>query len=100
MEGALSRLNTDYIDLYYQHRVDPNVQPEVVAEVMKELIKEGKIKALGLSNALIDYMNRAHGICPIAAIENQYFMVNEDSFIKTVVNALNEDISLSFYGLN
>ena len=75
VEGSLKRLNTDYIDLYYQHRVDPNVEPEVVAEVMKELIEEGKIKAWGLSNASIDYMKRAHAVCPIAAIENQYSMV-------------------------
>jgi aryl-alcohol dehydrogenase-like predicted oxidoreductase len=75
VEGSLKRLKVDYIDLYYQHRVDPNVEPETVAVTMKELITEGKIKAWGLSNAPIDYMKRAHAVCPIAAIENQYSMM-------------------------
>lgn len=47
VEGSLKRLQTDYIDIYYQHRNDPNVEPEVVAQTMKELIDEGKIKAWG-----------------------------------------------------
>ncbi|WP_141604051.1 aldo/keto reductase [Terrilactibacillus laevilacticus] len=75
LEGSLKRLKTDYIDLYYQHRIDPNVVPEDVAETMKELMVEGKIKAWGLSNAPIEYMRRAHAVCPIAAIENQYSMM-------------------------
>lgn len=75
VKGSLKRLKVDCIDLYYQHRVDPKVEPEVVARVIKELIAEGKIKAWGLSNASIDYMRRAHAVCPLAAIENQYSMV-------------------------
>ncbi|WP_026565669.1 aldo/keto reductase [Bacillus sp. UNC41MFS5] len=75
LEGSLKRLKVDCIDLYYQHRTDPNVEPEAVAETMKELMAEGKIKAWGLSNAPIDYMKRAHAVCPIAAIENQYSMM-------------------------
>ena len=75
IQGSLRRLKVDCIDLYYQHRVDPKVEPEVVAGVMKEFIAEGKIKAWGLSNAPIDYMKRAHAVCPLAAIENQYSMV-------------------------
>ena len=75
IEGSLKRLQTDYIDLYYQHRVDPDVESEIVAEVMKELIKKGKIKVWGLSNAPIDYLRRAHAICPISAVENQYSMM-------------------------
>ena len=75
LEGSLKRLKVDCIDLYYQHRVDPNVEPEVVAGVMKELIAEGKIKTWGLSNAPINYMKRAHSVCPLSAIENQYSMV-------------------------
>lgn len=75
LEGSLKRLKSEVIDLYYQHRVDPNVAPEIVAETMKELIKEGKIKAWGLSNAPIDYIRRAHAVCPLSAIENQYSMV-------------------------
>lgn len=75
LDESLKRLQTDYIDLYYQHRVDPNVEPEVVAGVMKELIEEGKIKAWGLSNAPIEYLKRANAICPVSAVENQYSMV-------------------------
>jgi aryl-alcohol dehydrogenase-like predicted oxidoreductase len=75
IEGSLKRLKVDFIDLYYQHRIDPNVEPEAVAATMKELMAEGKIKAWGLSNAPIDYMRRAHAVCPIVAIENQYSMM-------------------------
>ena len=75
LEGSLERLGVDYIDLYYQHRVDPEVEPEVVAGVMKELLAEGKIKYWGLSNAPLDYLRRAHAVCPVTCIENQYSMV-------------------------
>ncbi|HEX5350566.1 MAG TPA: aldo/keto reductase [Trichococcus sp.] len=75
LEGSLNRLGVDYIDLYYQHRVDPEVEPEVVAGVMKELMAEGKIKHWGLSNAPLDYLRRAHPVCPVTCIENQYSMV-------------------------
>ena len=75
VEGSLKRLGVDYIDLYYQHRVDPEVEPEVVAGVMKELLAEGKIKHWGLSNAPLDYLRRAHAVCPVTCIENQYSMV-------------------------
>ncbi|MGB9342331.1 aldo/keto reductase, partial [Trichococcus sp.] len=75
VEGSLKRLGIDYIDLYYQHRVDPEVEPEVVAGVMKELMAEGKIKHWGLSNAPLDYLRRSHAVCPVTCIENQYSMV-------------------------
>lgn len=75
LEGSLERLGVDYIDLYYQHRVDPEVEPEVVAGVMKELMAEGKIRHWGLSNAPLDYLKRAHAVCPVTCIENQYSMV-------------------------
>ena len=75
LDESLKRLDTDYIDLYYQHRVDPDVEPEEVAKVMKELIAEGKIKAWGVSNAPMDYIKRANKICPISAMENQYSFV-------------------------
>ena len=74
-EGSLRRLRTDHIDLYYQHRVDPHVEPELVAETMHDLIREGKILGWGLSNAPVDYMKRAHAVCPLAAVENQYSMM-------------------------
>ncbi len=75
LEGSLNRLKVNCIDLYYQHRIDANVEPEIVAETMKELMAEGRIKAWGTSNAPIDYMKRAHSVCPMAAIENQYSMM-------------------------
>lgn len=75
IEGSLKKLQTDYVDLYYQHRIDPNVEPEVVAGVMKELIEEGKIKAWGISEVNEDYLRRAHAVCPVTAIENRYSMM-------------------------
>ncbi|PLL93592.1 aldo/keto reductase [Klebsiella michiganensis] len=75
LEGSLSRLQTDHIDLFYQHRVDPKVEPEIVAGLMKELIAEGKIKYWGLSNAPASYIRRAHAVCPVTAVEDQYSMM-------------------------
>lgn len=75
LEGSLKRLQTDYIDLFYQHRVDPKVEAEVVAQTMKALIAEGKIKYWGISNAPADYIRRAHAVCPVSAIEDQYSMM-------------------------
>lgn len=75
IEESLKKLQTDYIDLYYQHRIDPNVEPEVVAGVMKKLIEEGKIKAWGISEANEDYLRRAHAVCPVTAIQNRYSMM-------------------------
>ena len=75
VEGSLERLQTDHIDLYFQHRIDPNVEPEVVAEVMAELIKEGKILHWGISEANEDYLRRANAVCPVTAVENRYSMM-------------------------
>lgn len=75
VEGSLKRLGTNYIDLYYQHRIDPNVAPEEVAGVMEELIKEGKIRAWGISEVNEEYLRRAHAVCPVTAIQNRYSMM-------------------------
>ncbi|MGM9941989.1 MAG: aldo/keto reductase [Bulleidia sp.] len=75
VEESLTRLQTDCIDLYYQHRVDPKVEPEVVAEVMGQLIQEGKIRAWGISEVKEDYLRRAHAVTPVSAIENRYSMM-------------------------
>ncbi|GAB7208709.1 aldo/keto reductase [Dickeya oryzae] len=75
LEGSLKRLQTDYIDLFYQHRIDPHVEPEEIASLMKDLISEGKIKYWGLSNAPASYIKRAHAVCPVTAIEDQYSMM-------------------------
>ncbi len=79
IEGSLRRLQTDYIDLYYQHRVDPNVEPEVVAETMAQLKKEGKIRAWGISCVEEDYLRRAHAVCPVSAVQNVYSVIDRDT---------------------
>ncbi len=75
IEGTLERLQTDHLDLYLQHRIDPNVEPEVVAEVMGDLIKEGKILHWGISEANENYLRRAHAVTPVTAVENRYSMM-------------------------
>lgn len=72
VEGSLKRLRTDYIDLYYQHRVDPNVPIEEVAGTMQELIDEGKILHWGMSEAAAETVRRAHRVCPVTALQSQY----------------------------
>ena len=78
IEGSLKRLKTDYIDLYYLHRIDPNVPIETVAETMKELMEAGKIRYWGISEADEDTIRRAHAICPLTAIQNRYSMMYRD----------------------
>lgn len=71
-EAALKRLNTDVIDLFYQHRVDPQVPIEEVAGTVKELIQEGKVKHFGLSEAGAQTLRRAHAIQPVTALQSEY----------------------------
>jgi len=73
-EESLKRLRTDRIDLFYQHRVDPNVPIEDVARTVKDLIREGKVKHFGLSEAGADTIRRAHAIQPVAAVQSEYSM--------------------------
>ena len=75
VEGSLRRLQTDHIDLYFQHRMDPRVEPEAVARVMADLIREGKITHWGISEATEDYLRRAHAVCPVTAVQNRYSMM-------------------------
>jgi aryl-alcohol dehydrogenase-like predicted oxidoreductase len=84
VEGSLKRLNTDYIDLLYQHRVDPNVPIEDVAGTVKELIAEGKVKYFGLSEAGANTIRKAHAVQPVSALQNEYslwFRKPEDEII-------------------
>jgi aryl-alcohol dehydrogenase-like predicted oxidoreductase len=71
-EASLRRLKTDYIDLYYQHRVDPNVPIEDVAGAVKELIEEGKVRHFGLSEAGVEVIRRAHAVQPVTALQSEY----------------------------
>jgi len=74
VEGSLKRLQTDVIDLYYQHRVDPNVPIEDVAGAVKDLIQEGKVKYFGMSEAGAQTIRRAHAILPVTALQSEYSM--------------------------
>ena len=71
-EGSLKRLKVDVIDLFYQHRVDPNVPIEDVAGTVKELIHEGKVKHFGLSEAGAQTIRRAHAVQPVTALQSEY----------------------------
>jgi len=79
VENSLKYLQTDYIDLLYQHRVDPNVPIEEVAGTIQELIKEGKIKHWGLSEAGVETIRKAHAVQPVAALQSEYSMFFRDA---------------------
>jgi aryl-alcohol dehydrogenase-like predicted oxidoreductase len=72
VEGSLKRLGVETIDLYYQHRVDPDVPIEDVAGTVKDLIREGKVKHFGLSEAGVKTIRRAHAVQPVAAVQSEY----------------------------
>jgi aryl-alcohol dehydrogenase-like predicted oxidoreductase len=71
-EGSLKRLKVDAIDLFYQHRVDPDVPIEDVAGAVKDLIQEGKVKHFGLSEAAAQTIRRAHAVLPVTAVQSEY----------------------------
>ncbi|ANT49305.1 aldo/keto reductase [Mesorhizobium amorphae] len=77
-EASLKRLGTDVIDLYYQHRVDPNVPIEETVGAMAELVREGKVRALGLSEASAATIRRAHAVHPISAVQSEYSLWSRD----------------------
>jgi aryl-alcohol dehydrogenase-like predicted oxidoreductase len=78
VEASLKRLNTDVIDLYYQHRVDPNTPIEDTVGAMAKLIEEGKIKNIGLSEASAETLRRAHKVHPITALQSEYNLWTRD----------------------
>ena len=78
VEGSLRRLGTHYIDLYYLHRVDPNTPIEVTVAAMAELVAEGKVRAIGLSEASGDTIRRAAKVHPIAAVQSEYSIFSRD----------------------
>jgi aryl-alcohol dehydrogenase-like predicted oxidoreductase len=77
-EGSLKRLGTDHIDLFYQHRVDPNVPIEETVGAMAELIGEGKVRCLGLSEASAETIRRAHATHPLTAVQSEYSLWTRD----------------------
>ena len=93
-EASLRRLRTDRIDLFYQHRVDPNVPMEDVAGTVKELIQEGKVRHFGLSEAGVKNIRRAHAVQPVAALQSEYSLwwrEPEDAIIPTL-----EELGIGF----
>jgi aryl-alcohol dehydrogenase-like predicted oxidoreductase len=78
VEGSLTRLGTDHIDLYYQHRVDPNTPIEETVGALAELVTEGKILHIGLSEASPDTIRRAHAVHPVAALQTEYSLWARD----------------------
>jgi aryl-alcohol dehydrogenase-like predicted oxidoreductase len=87
IEGSLKRLKTDVIDLYYQHRVDPNTPIEDVAGAVKELIQAGKVKHFGLSEAGAKTIRRAHAVQPVTALQSEYslwFRDHEKEILPTI----------------
>ena len=87
VEQSLKRLQTDRIDLFYQHRVDPNVPIEDVAGTVKDLIKEGKVLHFGLSEAKAETIRKAHAVCPVTAVQSEYSLVTrlpEDFIFSTL----------------
>lgn len=93
IEGTLKRLQTDHLDLYYIHRIDPDVPIEETAGAMKELIEEGKILHWGLSEANEEMIRRAHKVCPLTAIQNRYSMMyrNYEALFPTL-----EELNIGF----
>ncbi|MDX3310929.1 aldo/keto reductase [Streptomyces sp. NPDC054884] len=78
VHGSLERLGTDHIDLYYQHRVDPNVPIEETVGALAELVAEGKVRYIGLSEASADTVRRAHAVHPITAVQSEYSLWSRD----------------------
>lgn len=93
-EASLRRLRTDYIDLFYQHRVDPNIPIEEVAGTVKTLIKEGKVKHFGLSEAGVETIRRAHAVQPITALQSEYSMFFREPEIEIIPTL--EELGIGF----
>lgn len=94
VEGSLKRLQTDYIDLYYQHRVDINTPIEEVAATVADLVKEGKVKYFGLSEASVSTIRKAHAVFPVTALQSEYSLWFRD-YEKDVIPTL-EELGIGF----
>ncbi len=85
VEGSVTRLGVEHIDLYYQHRVDPEVPIEDTIGALAELVAEGKVRAIGLSEAGPDTIRRAHAIHPITALQTEYSLWTRDPESRTLL---------------
>lgn len=94
LNDSLKRLQTDYIDIYYEHRVPLDSRVEDVAEWMSEFIKEGKIRAWGQSQSTVEQIKRAHAVCPLSAIQSEYSMM-ERMFERDVI-PLCKELNIGF----
>jgi len=94
IEGSLKRLGTDHVDLYYQHRVDPNVPIEETVGAMAELVQQGKVRHLGLSEAAAETIRRAHAVHPITAVQTEYSLWTRD--IETEVLPTCRELGIGF----
>jgi aryl-alcohol dehydrogenase-like predicted oxidoreductase len=94
-EASLRRLNTDYIDLYYLHRIDPNVSIEESIGALSELVKEGKIRHIGLSEASPNTIRKAHLVHPLTAIQSEYSLWTRDVEYNGVLKTCN-DLNIGF----
>jgi aryl-alcohol dehydrogenase-like predicted oxidoreductase len=93
-EKSLKQLKTDRIDLFYQHRVDPNVPIEEVAGAVRDLIKEGKVKYFGMCEAGVDAIRRAHAVQPLSALQSEYSMFTRDP--EAAILPLLEELGIGF----
>src|SRR5438270_839349 len=96
-EASLKRLGIDTIDLYYQHRVDPNTPIEDTVGAMKRLIEQGKVRAIGLSEARPDTIRRAHKVHPVAAVQNEYSLLYRSEGEETLRTCRELGIALVAY---
>jgi len=93
-EASLKRLNIDYIDVYYQHRIDPNVPIEDTVGAMTDLVKEGKVRYLGLSEAEPEQIKRAHKIHPISVLQTEYSLWSRD--VETNILPITRELGIGF----
>lgn len=95
IEGSLKKLQTDHVELYYQHRIDPKVPAEEVAGVMSELMREGKILNWGISETDEGYLRKVHAVCPVTCIQYRYSMMAR--WFENLFPVLEE---LNFFGMD
>ena len=97
IEGSLKRLSTDHVDLYYQHRMDPDTPIEETVAALAELVQEGKIRHIGLSEAAPDTIRRAHAVHPIAAVQSEYSLFSRDVEVEVLPTLRELGIGLVAY---